>query len=70
MIKYFRDKYNIFIVVFLDDDSENPVTYEIYKIYDTYGGPECIYKPYKWWKLDEWDSAEQHAIDYVMRNLI
>lgn len=64
MIKYFRDKCNIFIVVFLDDDSENPVTYEIYK------GTEFIYKPYKWWGLNEWDSAEQHAMDYVIRNLI
>lgn len=64
MIKYLRDKYNIFIVVFLDDDSEKPVTYEIYK------GTEFIYKPYKWWKLNEWDDAEQHAIDYAMLNLI
>lgn len=64
MIKHFRDKYNIFIVVFLDDDSANPVSYEIYK------GTKFIYRPYKWWKLGEWESAEQDAIDYVIRNLI
>ena len=65
ILKWLRKTHNLFIVVFLNDDSDNPVTFEIYK------GVECVTDYHiKYYPLDEWNKAEVDAIEYVIDNLI
>ena len=65
VLKWLRKTHNIFIMVFLDDDSDNPVTFEIYK------GVKCVTDYHiKYYPLDEWSKAEMDAIEYVIDNLI
>lgn len=65
VLKWLRKTHNLFIVVFLNDDSDNPVTFEIYK------GVECVTDYHiKYYPLDEWSKAEIDAIEYVLDNLI
>lgn len=65
VLNWLRKTHNLFIVVFLSDDSDNPVTFEIYK------GTECVTDYHiKYYPLDEWSNAEIDAIKYVIDNLI
>ena len=65
VLKWLRETHNLFIVVFLNDDSDNPVTFEIYK------GVECVTDYHiKYYPLDKWSKAEIDAIKYVLDNLI
>ena len=65
VLKWLRKNHNIFIVVFLNDDTDNPVTYEIYQ------GTECLLHHHgRYFSLQEWDKANIDAIEYVLDNLI
>lgn len=57
-------EHNIYIVVFINDDTDNPVTYEIYK------GVECVMCDHKYYSLSEWNNAEIDAIEYVLDRLM
>lgn len=63
VLRWLRE-HNIHIVVFINDDTDNPVTYEIYK------GTECVMYEHKYYSLSEWNNAEIDAIEYVLDNLI
>ena len=64
VLKWLRETHNIYIVVFIDDDTDKPVTFEIYK------GTECVMCEHSYYSLAEWDKAEMDAIEYVLDNLI
>ena len=64
VLKWLRETHNIYIVVFIDDDTDKPVTFEIYK------GTECVMCEHSYYSLAEWNKAEMDAIEYVIDNLI
>ena len=64
VLNWLRNNHNIFIVVFINDDTDNPVTYEIYK------GVECVMYEHKYYSLSEWNNAEVDAIEYVLNRLM
>ena len=65
VLKWLRDIHGIFIIVFLSDDTDKPVTYEIYR--DT----ECIYHHHeKYFSLQDWDKANLDAIEYTLDKFI
>ena len=64
VLKYLRETHNIYIVVFINDDTDKPVTFEIYK------GTECVMCEHSYYSLAEWNKAEMDAIEYVIDNLI
>ena len=64
VLDWLRTEKNIFIVVFIDDDTDNPVTYEIYK------GTECVMYEHKYYSLSEWNHAEIDAIVHVLDKLL
>lgn len=65
VLKWLREKKDIYISVFIDDDSDNPVTYEIYK------NTECVYSHQgEYFTLGDWSKCELKAIEYVLDNLI
>ena len=56
---------DIYITIFIDDDSDTPVTYEIYK------NTECICTHQgEYFTLKDWDKCELRAIEYTLDNLI
>ena len=65
VLNWLRDIHGIFIIVFLSDDTDKPVTYEIYR--DT----ECIYHHHgKYFSLQDWDKANLDAIEYTLDKFI
>jgi len=65
VLKWLREEKNIYVSIFIDDDSDCPVTYEIYK------GTECMHTHHgEYFTLKDWNKCELRAIDYVLNNLI
>lgn len=64
-LKWLRKEKNIFVVVFIDDDSDCPVTYNIFRETD------CVHHHHrKYFALSEWGKCEMAGIEYVIDNLI
>ena len=65
VLKWLREKKNIFIVVFIDDESDYPVTYNIFR------GTDCVRHHHgRYFALSEWSECEMVGIEYVIDNLI
>ena len=65
VLKWLRKEKDIYITIFIDDDSDIPVTYEIYK------GSECVCTHQgEYFALKDWSKCELRAIEYVLDNLI
>ena len=65
VLKWLREKKNIFVVTFIADDSDAPLTYEIYM------GTECLLTHHgEYFTLQEWDKCNLVGIEYVLDNLI
>ena len=64
-LKWLRKEKNIYISIFIDDDSNYPVTYEIYK------GTECVCSHQgEYFTLENWNKCELRALEYTLDNLI
>lgn len=64
VLEWLREK-KIYVSVIIDDDSDTPVTYEIWK--DT----ECVCSHQgEYFALEEWEECEMRAIEYALDNLI
>ena len=65
VLKWLREEKNIFVVVLIDDDSDYPVTYNIFN------GADCVYHHHEnYYALSEWSKCEMAGIGYVIDNLI
>lgn len=65
VLEWLRNDKKIFVVVFIDDDSDYPVTYNIFKETD------CVHHHHgKYFALSEWGKCEMAGIEYVIDNLI
>lgn len=65
VLKWLSEEKNIYISIFIDDDSDCPVTYEIYV------GTECVRTHHgEYFALKDWSKCELRAIEYVIDNLI
>ena len=65
VLKWLRDEKDIFVVVLIDDDSDFPVTYNIFN------GADCVYHHHgNYYTLSEWSKCELAGIEYVLDNLI
>lgn len=65
VLKWLREEKNIFVVTFIADDSDTPLTYEIYM------GTECLLTHHgEYFTLQEWDKCNLVGIEYVIDNLI
>ena len=65
VLKWLREEKDIYITIFIDDDSDTPVTYEIYK------GIECVCTHQgEYFTLKDWDKCELRAVEYTLDNLI
>ena len=63
VLKWLRKKKNIFVVTFIADDSDTPLTYEIYR------GTECLLTHHgKYFTLQEWDKCNLVGIEDVIDN--
>ena len=55
--KWLREVKNIIVEVFVDDDSDTPITYNIYK------DKECVCHHHgKYWSVKEWSEALSEGI--------
>ena len=64
-LTWLRKDKNIFVVVFIDDDSDCPITYNIFK------GTVCAYHHHgNYYTLSEWSKCELAGIEYILDNLI
>lgn len=65
VLKWLRKEKGIYISIFVDDDSDTPVTYEIHK------DSECVCTHQgEYFALKDWSKCELRAIEYVLDNLI
>ena len=65
VLEWLRNEKNIFVVVFIDDDSDYPVTYNIFR------GTDFVYHHHgNYFTLSEWSECEMAGIEYVIDNLI
>lgn len=65
VLVWFRKEKDIYITIFIDDDSDTPVTYEIYK------DIECVCTHQgEYFTLRDWNKCELRAIEYTLDNLI
>ena len=65
VLKWLRNEKKIFVVVFIDDDSDYPVTYNIFMKTD------CVHHHHgKYFALSEWSKCELAGIKYAIDNLI
>lgn len=65
VLKWLREEKNIFVVVFIDDDTDCPVTYNIFN------GADCVYHHHgNYYTLSEWSKCEMAGIEYVLENYI
>lgn len=68
VLKWLREEKGFVVNVFLDDDSDTPVTYEIYDINNKI---ECVmYHHGEYFSIEDWDKASLTGIEYVLDNLI
>ena len=68
VLKWLREEKGFIINVFLDDDSDTPVTYEIY---DVNNEIECVRHHHgEYFTIEDWDKASLAGIEYVLDNLI
>ena len=59
--EWLRDNKNIFIIPYIADDTEKPLTYEIYN------NTECILTHHgNYFSLNEWNKCILHAIDFII----
>lgn len=64
-LKWLRKEKDIYITIFIDDDSDIPVTYEIYN------NTECVCTHQgEYFTLNDWNKCELRAIEYAIDNLI
>ena len=62
--KWLREKENIIVEVFVDDDSDTPITYNIYK------DRECVCHHHgKYWSVEEWNEALSEGIKEAVKIL-
>ena len=65
VLKWLREEKKIYVSIFIDDDSDCPVTYEIYK------GTECMRTHHgEYFASNDWNKCELRAIEYVIDDLI
>lgn len=65
VLVWLRKEKDIYITIFIDDDSDYPVTYEIYK------NTECVCSHKgEYFTLGDWSKCELKAIEYTLDNLI
>lgn len=63
VLKWLREEKNIFVVTFIADDSDTPLTYEIYM------GTGCLLTHHgKYFTLQEWDKCNLAGIEYIIDN--
>lgn len=68
VLKWLREEKGFIINVFLDDDSDTPVTYEIY---DVNNEIECVRHHHgEYFTIEDWDKASLAGIEYVLDDLI
>ena len=62
--KWLREEKNIIVEVFVDDDSDTPITYNIYK------DGECVCHHHgKYWSVEEWNEALSEGIKEAIKIL-
>ena len=62
--KFLREEKNIIVEVFVDDDSDTPITYNIYK------DGECVCHHHgKYWSVKEWSEALSEGIKEAVKIL-
>ena len=62
--KWLREELNIIVDVFVDDDSDTPITYNIYK------DRECVCHHHgKYWSVKEWSEALSEGIKEAVKIL-
>ena len=62
--KWLREEKNIIVEVFVDDDSDTPITYNIYK------DGECVCHHHgKYWSVKEWNEALSEGIKDAVKIL-
>lgn len=62
--KWLREEKNIIVEVFVDDDSDTPITYNIYK------GGECVCHHHgKYWSVKEWSEALSEGVKCAVKIL-
>ena len=62
--KWLREEKNIIVEVFVDDDSDTPITYNIHK------DGECVSHHHgKYWSVKEWSEALSEGIKETVRLL-
>ena len=62
--KWLREEKNIIVDVFVDDDSETPITYNIHK------NGECVSHHHgKYWSVNEWSEALLEGIKEAIKLL-
>ena len=62
--KWLREKKQIIVEVFVDDDSNTPITYNIYK------DGECVCHHHgKYWSVKEWSKALSEGIKEAVKIL-
>ena len=62
--KWMREERNIIVEVFVDDDSDTPITYNIYK------DGECVcHHQGKYWSVKEWSEALSEGIKEAVKIL-
>ena len=62
--KFLREKKRIIVEVFVDDDSDTPITYNIYR----YGVCVCHHHG-KYWSVKEWSEALSEGIKEAVKIL-
>ncbi len=62
--KWLREEKNIIVEVFVDDDSDTPITYNIHK------DGECVCHHHgKYWSVKEWEAALSEGIKEAVKIL-
>ena len=62
--KFLREEKNIIVEVFVDDDSDTPITYNIHK------DGECVCHHHgKYWSLKEWSEALSEGVKCAVKIL-
>jgi hypothetical protein len=62
--KWLREEKNIIVEVFVDDDSDTPITYNIYK------DGKCVYHHHgKYWSVKGWSEALSEGIKEAVKIL-
>ena len=62
--KFLREEKNIIVEVFVDDDSDTPITYNIHK------DGECVCHHHgKYWSVEEWSEALSEGVKCAVKIL-